>query len=76
MSDYLSDQSKGQKICDNLTLSELRCRYPLCPEPKISLNIKDNVEIQYFTEEGFSYLEVDQMISLKCKNSCKFFYGA
>ena len=71
MSDYLSEKSNGQKICDNLTLSELRCRYPLCLEPKTNLNIKDNVEIQYFNEEGFSHLEVDQMTSMKCKNSCK-----
>jgi hypothetical protein len=50
-----------------MTLSTLRCKYPLCPEP---LKI-DKVVFGYKTADGMDQLEVDQMIVLNCTKSCK-----
>ena len=64
------DDSAGQKICMTLTLHELRCKYPMCPNVAEFINL-EKVQVIHLNDEHFHPFEVDQMTSLKCIKKCK-----
>ena len=61
--------------CQNLTLSEIRCLYPLCPEPngtKSTMNIdEEDHNLHYHESKDGLVNEVNAEIFFTCKDKCK-----
>ena len=64
--------------CQNLTLSEIRCMYPLCPEPNGTFLTGRHMEIDaekhiltYYEIEEKVENEADTEISFTCKDDSK-----
>ena len=71
----ISGATPQNNTCQNLTLSEIRCMYPLCPEPNgtlstMEIDVEDHILTYYEIEERLIN-EADANISFTCRKDGK-----